>query len=228
MILNANIYGSGVSPSGTMSIAANGTYDVTAFAEAVVNVSGGGISVDDIAGKTLSGIVSGSTIYISAYAFYSYTNLVKASFPACTTIGSHAFDGCTRLTEASFPVCASITSYAFYSCSYLSKASFPACTRIGSNAFRDCFALTEASFPVCAGITSYAFYSCRNLISLNLGAVSSVPTLGPNVFFGTPIGGNTTSTGGVYGSVYVPASLYESFLTATNWSSISARIVSVP
>jgi hypothetical protein len=47
------------------------------------------------------------------------------------------------------------------------------------------------------------------------------------VFYSTPIGGRTTSTGGVYGSVFVPSSLYSSFITATNWTSISARIVSV-
>jgi hypothetical protein len=47
--------------------------------------------------------------------------------------------------------------------------------------------------------------------------VTSVPTLRySNAFSSTPIAGYTTSTGGIYGSIYVPASLYESFKTATN------------
>jgi hypothetical protein len=53
-----------------------------------------------------------------------------------------------------------------------------------------------------------------------------VPTLSTNVFDSTPIGGYSTSAG-QYGSVYVPASLYNDFIVAENWSSISSRIVSV-
>jgi len=56
--------------------------------------------------------------------------------------------------------------------------------------------------------------------------VSSVPTLGLSAFASTPIGGYSDSAG-QYGSVYVPASLYSSFLTANNWSLISSRIASV-
>ena len=43
----------------------------------------------------------------------------------------------------------------------------------------------------------------------------------------TPISNYTSSTGGVYGSIYVPASLYNDYVTDTNWSAYSARIVSV-
>jgi hypothetical protein len=65
------------------------------------------------------------------------------------------------------------------------------------------------------------------LTELYLTDVSSVPNLKTSVFINTPINGYS-ATAGQYGSVYVPASLYESFLTANHWSSIASRIVSVP
>lgn len=81
--------------------------------------------------------------------------------------------------------------------------------------------------PACTSVRDNAFIYCYNLVSLYLTGVSMVPTLGgTSVFTSTPIGGYSASAG-QYGSVYVPASLYDSFLVATNWSSIASRIVSV-
>jgi hypothetical protein len=97
------------------------------------------------------------------------------------------------------------------------------------NAFQSCISLTTASFSKCSYIGGSVFSDCYNLISLYLNSVSSVPTLDgatSRVFYSTPIGGYS-DIAGRYGSVYVPSSLYNSFLTATNWSSIAARIVSV-
>jgi hypothetical protein len=57
---------------------------------------------------------------------------------------------------------------------------------------------------------------------------SSVATLGnTNVFSSTPISNYTTSTGGVRGSIYVPSSLYNTYITANNWSAYAARFVSM-
>ena len=118
-----------------------------------------------------------------------------------------------------------IGAYAFCSCSSLTTANFPACTSIGSNAFYGCYSLTTASFPACTSIGSSAFTWCCNLLSVYLISVSSVPTLGNYAFSSTPIGDYTASTGGVYGSIFVPSSLYTAFTLATNWNAISARIV---
>ena len=80
---------------------------------------------------------------------------------------------------------------------------------------------------MCSIINDLAFTSCYNLISLNLTNVSSVPILsGTSVFNSTPIGGYSASAG-QFGSIYVPASLYNDFLVAENWSNVSSRIVSV-
>ena len=185
---------------------------------------------------------------IGGYAFQNCYSLTTANFPAVTSIGNSAFTNCSRLTTASFSIATLIGSNAFYSCSRLTTVSFPAVTSIGNSAFTYCSRLTTVSFPAVTSIGAYAFYNCyslttasfpaatsigisafrgcRYLISLYLDNVSKVPTLSASAFYSTPIGGYSASAG-QYGSVYVPASLYNSFLTATYWSSISTRIVSV-
>lgn len=234
-------------PSGTLPITENGIYDVYSYASVDVVA---GISVDDIAMRTISGAISGSAPQIGLYAFYGCSSLAEVNFPVCTSIGSSAFYNCTSLTkvsfptcvgidvtafqncssltEVSFPACTSISANAFYGCSSLTEANFPACTHIGYYGFQNCYSLMEANFPTCQNIGASAFRNCRNLLSFNLVGVSSVPTLtGSFVFTSTPIGGYTGSTGGVYGSIYVPSSLLTAFQTAPNWSLISSRIVGV-
>ena len=222
------------------------------FAPAIASISGGGggITVDDIAGRKISGSIYGSTASIvRPYAFYACYDLTAASFPSATTLGVYAFGYCYSLTTISFPLVQTISASAFYNCSRIISANFselvsignavfsnmtslqsfvaPKVKYIGINAFHACRLLSELSLPVISYIGSSAFQGCYKLLSLYLNSVSAVPSLGTNAFSTTPIGGRTTSTGGVYGSVFVPASLFNSFKTATNWSSISARLVSV-
>lgn len=164
---------------------------------------------------------------IESYAFQYCSSLTSVSFPNCTSIGDYAFFSCCCLTTVSFPNCSNVGGAAFQSCYSLTAISFPNCTNVGTNAFQYCSSLTTISLPNCSNISNYAFRYCYNLLSLYLNNVSSVTSLGRSAFQSTPIGGYTTSTGGIYGSVFVPSSLYNSFITATNWTSISARIVSM-
>ena len=164
--------------------------------------------------------------FIGYSAFYGCFRLETANFPAATTIGGSAFQSCLSLTTVSFPAATSIGSYALANCSSLATVDFPVATSIGNYAFQGCSNLTTASFSAATYFGNQVFRGCRMLTELRLDSVKSVPSLGTSVFFSTPIGGYSVSAG-QYGSVFVPASLYQSFLTATNWSSISSRIVSV-
>ena len=164
---------------------------------------------------------------IGYYAFYGCKTLVSVSFPVCTFISGYAFGGCTALTSAAFPLCMAIGMSAFGNCSALVNVSFPACTSVGSGAFYNCSALVCVDLPVCTTISYSAFIGCRKLTSLILTA-SSLCTLGlSNAFNSTPIAGYTAYTNGVYGSIYVPASLYSAYISASNWSYFFSRFVSI-
>ena len=71
------------------------------------------------------------------------------------------------------------------------------------------------------------FSKCYNLLSVYLNVSSVTALSNVNAFISTPISDYTTSTGGVYGSIFVPTSLYSSFISATNWATYSSRIVSM-
>ena len=183
---------------------------------------------------------------IGSSAFYNCKSLTSVSFPACTIIGSSAFGNCSSLTSLFFPACEVIGMNAFYSCKSLTSVSFPACTIIGSSAFGNCNSLTSVDFPACTSIGSSAFYNCTNLTiasfpkctRIGLGAFNNCSNLysvyllesrkcdliNYNIFSGTPI---STSYSGSYGSIYVPTSLYSSYVNDTYWSYYSARFVSV-
>lgn len=163
------------------------------------------------------------------YGTFRYcSNLQIVELPLVSIIGGYAFAGCYSLTTVSFPEAIRLEYQAFVNCSHLTNTYFPKVEFISGNAtFSSCWALSELSFPKLNSISGSVFAYCYNLISLNLTGVSSVPVLsGTSAFYSTPIGGYSASAG-QYGSIYVPASLYDSFIIASNWSSVSSRIVSV-
>ena len=163
-------------PTGTLSITENGTYDVEAFAQAEVMVSGGGGGKESgIIDKTISGeYVNGEVTRIGDYAFYYCSNLTTASFPQAIYIGSSAFHYCTSLATASFPQASTIRGHAFYNCTRLTTASFPQAIYIGYSAFAYCTSLATANFPQASSIDGYAFYSCTNLTTASFPQVSYI------------------------------------------------------
>lgn len=196
---------------------------------------------------TAADFPSATIMYTNAFAYCS--SLTTANFPEVTTISDNAFAYCSKLYSISFPKATTIDMYAFRNCYSLTTVNFPAVTSMGSYAFYYCWGLTTATFSSfvttmgnsifygCSSLTTVrfsevttisnnAFYSCQMLLSLYLLG-STVPFLGTNVFYSTPISNYTAYTGGVYGSIFVRASLYNAFITANGWSIYSSRIVSL-
>lgn len=186
---------------------------------------------------------------LGQYAFADCRKLTSLNFPECLAIGSYAFYYCS-FTSASFPKCISIHANAFYYCHQIETMNFPSCTYIGGSAFSYCSRLTSLSLPLCQSILGYTFNYCSNLstislpkcsniggnlafancfklLSLYLMSTSVVGLANVSAFASTPISNYTTSTGGVYGSIYVPSSLLASYKVATNWANYSDRMVGI-
>lgn len=176
---------------------------------------------------------------VGASAFLSCTSLSQVNLPVCSFIGYQAFCLCTSLSQISLPVCSHIGYQAFMSCYSLSKISLPKCSYIDVWAFQMCYSLNQVSLPVCSFISDRAFVDCSSLSQISLPVCSiigynefdgcsslSIITIGysgvcnlknSQVFNATQI---TSSTG----SIYVPASLVDSYKSATNWSYFSTQI----
>lgn len=240
-----------------LTVTENGTYSVPSgvdgYNPVTVNVSGGGGggNEDALIERTISGTYTNSTATsVGAYAFYSCLSLNSINLQNAAHIGSSAFTGCANLTDINLPNALSLSSRAFYmcskltnislpklaslgtsvfeSCASLSVVNLPALRNIGSSAFSNCLNLAMASFPSLSSIFgNNAFYSCAHLLSLYLLGSSVAALANKNAFSNTPISNSTASTGGVYGSIYVKASLYSSWIAKLNWSIYSARFVSL-
>ena len=132
----------GITPAGTLEITQNGSFDVTNYISANVNVVNStvsndiaGITIDkifaiDSDGKLISGIgdliCSASDIgdYVMYYKFFNHTNLTSVSFPNLTTISgssgmSSAFNRCSNLTSVSFPNLTTISDDAGMYCTFI-------------------------------------------------------------------------------------------------------------
>lgn len=195
--------------------------------------SGGSDQWAGMVDKTISEAIDrqGVCNTIGDYAFYLCSKLTTASFPNATYIGGSAFYSCRSLTTFNAPNVSSIIKDAFCHCEKLKTASFPNVSIIRNNAFSCCYNLDtiilgNSNAPK-TDMYSGAFNCCYNLLSLYLLAPSLCWIQNINAFLSTPISDRTTSTGGVYGSIFVPESLYSTYIASTNWSVYSNRFVSL-
>lgn len=181
----------------------------------------------------------------SAYFVQGCPNLAIAHIPVGTSIDG-AFYDCLFLESAyiskvrdalsigAFTSCkklnhikiadgvASIMKYCFSNNYSLSNVSIPSTvTTLKSNCFDYCGALKKIKIPKSvASIEASAFYYCGSLVEVDMTEHESVPTLAStNVF---------TNTNSAL-KILVPASLYDEWIAATNWSSssVASKIVAV-
>lgn len=151
--------------------------------------------------------------------FYHCYSLASISIPdGITSIGSGVFQNCSNLMTIAIPVgVTNISSSAFSGCSSLTSISIPdSVTSINSSAFESCFSLTSIIIPdEVTSIGSYVFSGCFSLKNIIMES-STPPTLSnTNAFV------NLLSD---Y-SIIVPAGSRESYIAATNWSSLADHIV---
>lgn len=190
-----------------------------------------GISEKEWVERTFSEYINttktGKNLNAQWYTFACMSNLEKIEITNLNIVATQFAFCCPLLSCISLPACTDIREWAFYSCKSLSSVNFPACTVVNAQAFAKCDSLSLASFPVCASIGYAAFMSCYNLLNLYLASTSLCALNYSETFKSTPIDGYTTSTGGVYGSIFVPASLVDSYKSATNWATYADRITAI-
>ena len=156
---------------------------------------------------------------LGANAFDKCASLKSVVIPnSVTSLGAYLFRECTSLQSVTIVgTVTSIPDYAFNNCKNLADITLPeTVTSIGQRAFSDCDELTYIKMP--SGLTSiktYAFYSTNKLNIVDFRDATAIPTLGSS----------TNSFDKHTGfKIVVPDVLYDSWITATNWTGYTSYI----
>lgn len=185
-------------------------------------------------------------VTIRNYAFTNCSKLASAYFPNATSIGSYAFYKCGRLSSVNIDSATIIYPYAFYS-TYFRSINMPLVTSIGSHGFENCWlesvnapklqyidqsafygdtGIQFANLPLISYIGASAFVWCISLSEITLGASRVCTLANSNAFSSTPYTGYSSAFSGTP-RIYVPASLVNSYKTATNWTYFSSYISAI-
>lgn len=155
-------------------------------------------------------------------AFRGCQYLTGVDLSNVTSVGTQCFSACSRITTVNMPKLASTSTGAFSYLTTCSSYSLPLLTFVASNCFTSNWKLTTLTLPKVTTISAYAFRYCSSLMSLYLTG-NTVPTLNASAFLNMPF---SVSVNNVYGSIYVPSSMYNSYSVATNWVTYKDRLVS--
>ena len=159
-----------------------------------------------------------SVTYIGPQALRSCYSLASVTIPdSVTNLSSYAFQNCYPLASVTIPDgVTNIDDSAFQSCYSLASVTIPdSVTNIGNSAFQNCYPLASVTIP--DGVTnigSQAFYSCNSLAYI-IFEPTTPPTASSNAF-------NNLPSDLV---VYVPAGTLADYQAASNYSSISSKMV---
>lgn len=193
---------------------------------------------------------------LQSSAFAYCTSLININLPALTSIGSGVFSNCTALSEVTLSNIRALGGNTFSYCSNLRIVNLPSVSVFyGEYNFQNCINLTSVSLPELISIYGSDFVNCKNLETISFPKLALVNRWSAcfsgcsklksiylmnssmvyfsyarsenwKIFNGSPVV-NSTYLGGVYASVYVPASLLATYKADSGWASISDRFVGI-
>lgn len=194
--LEGKAAGGGTTPTGEISIAENGIYDVTEYASANVNIpSVQDYTIEDgLVTRTITSYTNDRITIIGGHAL-RYAKITSLNCPNVTTIEAYALDNCTLLVDVNLPKVNSLKNYAMQNCKALVRLEFQQKITTQGAAWTNCSAFTTLIL--------------RGTEMSRLG--------NKNCFTGTPIASGT-------GYIYVPDNLVDSYKSSTNWSTYADQI----
>ena len=160
-------------------------------------------------------------VYFGNYAFFNCDSLTKVHAPYMHTIGESAYASCFELktighSDASISDglinVKGIEKSAFVECEKFLIDRLPGCYYIEEYAFKGCKSIEKLMLPNVFRIDADAFTNCINLKALVISNRGTVCDIAVSAVIGTKIIDITgTPTG--EGFIYVPTSLYESYIS---------------
>ena len=239
----------GVTPSGTLSITSNGTYDVYLYSSAEVSVptaSMTGLSVISNGEYNPSeyGVdgFSQVTVSVPVPSFVTETLSVSANGTYTPGVGVDGFSQVTvnvsggggegditqkQLTEQTFVInnlsnsASFVNNNVFWGRSDIQTVNLPSCLEVKPSAFCNCSNLTKVNLPAVSSLGFGAFDGCTRLSTMSLCT---------DVYYTAEYGNNalqSTYLANIAGSIYVRSERYDEWISKTGWSSLSSYFISV-
>lgn len=188
------------------------------FSAEIASIQGGDTSIEDsIITRKITSYTNDRVTSIGNQAFMNATSLKSISFPNVESAGLSSFNNCTALTDVDLPLLESVSTQTFYGCNALVRLDLPKLQTIAAQSMRNCKNLTVVDLGACTNISAISFDNCLALECFIIRTPSLCKLAATSAFTNTPIASGT-------GYIYVPASLVDSYKSASNWSTYAAQI----